>query len=154
MYDLIDMIGRDAWLDLARCDVQDFSGQPAHPPHPFLLLLVEYCDIISTNKFLLGSRHAILRIVGVLYRGRNFSLRGQRIDGSERSGKRIRRERIVVAGFWIGFRHDFGREDLAERVTVCLLVHLFVFTLLSSQLQALQVLVHCCTYPAPLKAIL
>lgn len=59
------------------------------------------------------------------YRLRDLALRGQRVDGAERAGEVEGRERIVVTGFWIWFRHDLGSKDMAQN-TVFLLMGVFV----------------------------
>jgi hypothetical protein len=58
-----------------------------------------------------------------------------------------------LAGSWIGFRNDFWREKIAERITLCL-VALLMLSLLFVSLPALLVFVWNIPYPVSLEAIL
>jgi hypothetical protein len=53
MYNLVNVVGRDARLCLTRRDVQHFSSQSAHLAHAFLLLLGQDGDLVPVDKHLL-----------------------------------------------------------------------------------------------------
>ena len=54
MDDLVDMIGRDSRLGRSRSDVENLPSHLAHLPHPFLLFLVEYLDLVPAHEDLLS----------------------------------------------------------------------------------------------------
>lgn len=88
-------------------NIKNFSRQPADLPHALLLLLVENGDIVLANKLLFRPRYAISSIVRMRYSLRNLPPLGERITRPQRASKRVRRERIVQSGVWIGFRNYF-----------------------------------------------
>ena len=48
--DSVDLVGRDSRLRCPCCNIQHFSAHLTHLPHAFLLLFVEYLDLMSTNE--------------------------------------------------------------------------------------------------------
>ena len=112
------MICRDARLDLSGRNIKHLSSQATDLPHAFLLLLVQDGDIVSPDKLLLGSRNAILRVVGMGDGLRDGSRGGQRIDGSQGAGELVGGEGIVKTGGWIWFRNYLWREEVGEDITL------------------------------------
>lgn len=73
MHDLVNGISCYAGLDSCSSNVEHFAGKAADFAHAFLLLLVEYGDIVATEEAIPGV--AICGVVGMLDGLGNSSLR-------------------------------------------------------------------------------
>lgn len=118
MYHLIKIVRRDARLDLAGRNIKHLSSQATDLPHSLLLLLVQDSDIVSPDKFLLRSRNAIFRVVGMRDGLRDGSRGRQRVDRSQGAGKLVGGEGIVKTGGWIRFRNYLWREEVGKDITL------------------------------------
>lgn len=64
--DFVNRVSGDAGLQGSGGNVEDLTGEAADLAHAFLLGLVEDGDLVAANKDLLGTRDAILCVVGTL----------------------------------------------------------------------------------------
>jgi hypothetical protein len=103
---------------------------------------------------LLRTRDAIFSIIGFLYTRGHRSPWREWVHRPQTAGIGKCGERVVVATCWVGFRYYFGRDEMAERITLCLVQRL-VFTLEDSLVfPSLLFRVDLTKYPVALKAIL
>lgn len=72
---LVDVIGRDARLDLTRRYVEHLPRHVAYLTHCVLLLLVQDRNLVPPHKHLFRPWDAIARVVGMPYPFRNGSSR-------------------------------------------------------------------------------
>jgi hypothetical protein len=54
MHDFVDVIGRHAWPNFPRSNIEDFASKPADLTHASLLILVQNFDLVSLNDHLYG----------------------------------------------------------------------------------------------------
>lgn len=64
MDDFVNVVRRDTRLDFCCRNIQNFSSQAADFPHAFLFFFIQYRDVMSADKFLLGSWNTIPGIIG------------------------------------------------------------------------------------------
>jgi len=130
MDDLVDLVGRYAGFEGSGSNVQDFSCQPADFPHLLLRSSIQEIDLVcAQGAASLGD--AVGGIVRVRYRLGHFALLREGVDRPQRAREGEGRERVVVSGLWIRFRHYFRREEVVE-YTGFLLVHSLVCGLYDS----------------------
>ena len=121
MDDLVDLVGRYAGFEGSGGNVQDFSCQPADFPHLLLRRRIQEIDLVCAQGAA-GLGDAVGGIVWVRYRLGHFALLRERVDRAQRAREGEGRERVVVSGLWIRFRHYLRREEVVE-YTGFLLVH-------------------------------
>lgn len=98
---LVDVIGRHTRLRGGGSNVEDLSCKRAALSHSILSSLVENFDLVAAAEGAAVLGVAILPPHGVRNRFGEGSMRGERIDGSQRAGVGEVGERVVVAGSWI-----------------------------------------------------
>lgn len=114
----INVIGRHAWLQFPRSNIQDLTSKSANLPHAILVFRRENRNIMSSNEFLLRARYPILRVVRVANRSRYRSFRRQWIDRSQRTRILVIREGVVMPRCWIWFRNYLWRKEIGEEITL------------------------------------
>jgi hypothetical protein len=130
--DLVNVVGGDTRLRRRRRNVQNLTRQSAHLAHAILLLLGEDSNLVPVDEDLLRARDTVLGVVWQLDALLHFTLRRQRVDGSQGTGVGECWERVEVSCRWVGFRNDFRCEDVGEN-TVLRLVRFLVLGLQSRQ---------------------
>lgn len=130
--DLVNVVGGYTRLRCRRGNVQNLTRQSAHLAHAILLLLGEDSNLVPVDEDLLRARDTVLGVVWKLDALLHFTLRRQRVDGSQGAGVGECWERVEVSCRWVGFRNDFWCEDVGEN-TVLRLVRFLVLGLQSRQ---------------------
>lgn len=160
MHNLVNLVCRDARPDRCSGDIQHLSRQAADLSHALLALGVQLGNLVRPDERPALFGNAVLRVVGVRYRLGHLAPRRERVDWPQRAGEVEGREGVVVAGFWIWFRDDLGREEVAKN-TVLLLVSVLVRGLAPRQSAAIHRLQGADTslclsqpYPVLLEAVL
>ena len=135
MTHLIQIIRGNARPDRRSRDIQHLPRQPTNGAHGLLPIRIQRLNLIPI-QLPLAPGYARLRPVGMLDRFRDSAMRRKRIDRPHGAGKRVRRERVIGAGNWIGFRDDAGRDEFAKNPILSLalwgLVEGFVLALVQS----------------------
>jgi hypothetical protein len=128
VHNLVDLVGCDARPECRSGDVQHLSRQPAHLAHAILGLGIQLLDLVGPDERPAEFGDAIFRVVGMRYRLGHLAPRRKRVDWPQGAGEAEGRERVEVAGFWIWFRDDLWRKDVAQN-TVFLLMDVLVGSL-------------------------
>lgn len=151
--DLVNVVG--CYTRLRRCsrNVQNLTRQPAHLAHAILLLLGENSNLVPVHKDLLRARDAVFRVVRELDALLHFTLRRERVYGSQSAGVGERGEWVEVPGRWIRFRNYFGREDIGKNTVLRLVLFLVLGLGLCQSLAAGQKRT-ARSYPIALEAVL
>lgn len=110
MDNLVYVVGGNSRAYSGGGNVENFTGEATDLAHAILGLGVEYLDLIpARHGTVLGD--PIFGPFGVPYALRDYTLRREGIDGAERASVVEGRERVEVAGSWIGFRNYLRSKD-------------------------------------------